>query len=155
MWINADMAWKYTYTHMRMYSLTRLLAYLFTHLLTYFIIIKMRPNCCDCSCLGSEARVPNHNTRSWPGEWVRHFGFRPESIKNRSDLKENASTNWFHPWFLSIELEILWNCTTRPMVKNELWLQSQSIFSSLHIRPVIRQKSAQAPPSPEPLSQSS
>ena len=38
---------------------------------------------------------------------IPDFAFTPKSVQNRGDSQENASTNWFHPWFLSIELEIL------------------------------------------------
>ena len=37
---------------------------------------------------------------------VRHFGFRPKSIKNRGDMQESASTNWRIPWFLSVGLKV-------------------------------------------------
>ena len=36
---------------------------------------------------------------------VRHFGFKPKSIKNRGDVQESARTNWRIPWFLSVGLK--------------------------------------------------
>ena len=68
---------------------------------------------------------------------MRHFGFRPKSIKNRGDMQESASTNWRIPWFLSVGLKVDQKIAMQKLRKSCVYIdfyRSDSIWVINHIR---------------------